>query len=65
MLLAVGAMIDAATVINPFGGALEGCFRAYTEKDGPMSKWPGLMLSTGTEVSCCNEMLENAIYRFH
>ena len=40
---------DPTAVINPFGGALEGCFRAYTETAGPMSQWPGLMLSTGTE----------------
>ena len=31
------------------GGATEGCFRAYTEKEGPMSHWPGLLLATGTE----------------
>merc|ERR1739838_763767 len=36
-------------VINPFGGSLEGCFRAYTEREGPNSAWPGLLLSTGTE----------------
>ena len=31
------------------GGATEGCFRAYTERTGPNSQWPGILLATGTE----------------
>jgi hypothetical protein len=31
------------------GGATEGCFRAYTERTGPNSHWPGILLATGTE----------------
>eukprot|EP01052_Picozoa_sp_SAG31_P026675 SAG31_NODE_2435_length_5703_cov_2.125446_3_plen_254_part_00 len=31
------------------GGATEGCFRAYTERSGPNSQWPGILLATGTE----------------
>ena len=28
------------------GGATEGCFRAYTERAGPNSQWPGILLAT-------------------
>ena len=42
-------MVDPNAVINPFGGALEGCFRAYTERRGPNSAWPGLLLATGAD----------------
>lgn len=44
-----GALFLSVFVIKPFGGSLEGCFRAYTERSGPASGWPGLLLSTGTE----------------
>jgi hypothetical protein len=31
------------------GGATEGCLRAYTARTGPNSRWPGILLATGTE----------------
>lgn len=54
-------VVDGFAVINPFGGALEGCFRAYTEKDGPMAQWPGLILSTGTEVCLPHVMFPTSV----
>ena len=51
-----GALLMTVLVLNPGpgnllqGGATEGCFRAYTERTGPNSEWPGVLLATGTEV---------------
>lgn len=44
-----GALFMSIFAINPFGGALEGCIRAYTAATGPNSGWPGVVLSSGTE----------------
>jgi hypothetical protein len=44
-----GALFMTVFVINPFGGALEGCFRAYTSATGVNSAYPGVLLSSGTE----------------
>ena len=51
-----GALLMTVMVLNPGpgnllqGGATEGCFRAHTERTGPNSGWPGLLLATGTEM---------------
>jgi hypothetical protein len=59
-----GALLMTVLVLNPGpgvprgrgglgaglqGGATEGCFRAYTERRGPNSAWPGLLLATGAD----------------
>ena len=50
------------------GGATEGCFRAYTERTGPNSQWPGLLLATGTEDfydDACECHLPHACFMYH
>lgn len=44
-----GALLWTLFTMDPFGRAYEGCFRAYTAATGAESKFPGLLLSTGTE----------------
>ena len=44
-----GALLWSLFSIDPFGPAMEGCIRAYTDTTGPHSAYPGVLLSTGTE----------------
>ena len=49
LVLSPGPGADSELGAGLQGGATEGCFRAYTERTGPNSQWPGLLLATGTE----------------